>query len=153
MYDYPTSRDNKLLVVYSLDVQGQNPDGSWTRPPVTHNECKYYTITRCGDGVVDAGYESCDPAAPGYSPETCDINTCTPITVQPGNFDLSIKKYAKSEDVFASVDNTENFNYTIVVRNNGTGAVTGTTTVRDNLPPSVLLRATPSGNGWNCVNT
>lgn len=94
--------------------------------------------------------ETCDPLASGFSPETCNVNTCTPITTT-GNFDLSIKKYAKSEDVFASVDNTEEFNYTIVVRNNGTGAVTGTTTVRDLLPAPITLRATPSGNGWTCT--
>jgi hypothetical protein len=54
----------------------------------------------------------------------CTANYTPSVPPTPGNFDLSIKKYAKSEDVFASVDNTENFNYTIVVRNNGTGAVT-----------------------------
>lgn len=75
----------------------------------------------------------------------------TPGTSVTGNFDLSIKKYAKSEDVFASIDNTENFNYTIVVRNNGTGVVTGTTTVRDRLPTPITLRATPTGNGWTCT--
>lgn len=83
MYDYPISRDNKLLVIYSLDVQAQNDDGSWTRPPITHNECKSYTVTRCGDGVVDPGYETCDPAAPGQSPTSCDVATCQPIVQQP----------------------------------------------------------------------
>lgn len=53
--------------------------------------------------------------------------------------------------MFASVDTTENFNYTIVVRNNGTGAVTGMTTVRDTLPAPITLRATPSGNDWTCT--
>ena len=82
----------------------------------------------------------------------CQTNVgINPGTVTTGDFDLSIKKYAKSEDVFASVDNTENFNYTIVVRNNGTGAVTGTTTVRDALPSPIVLRAAPSGNGWTCT--
>jgi large repetitive protein len=82
------------------------------------------------------------------TPCSADYTTTPPVT---GSFDLSIKKYAKSEDVFASVDNTEEFNYTIVVRNNGTGAVTGTTTVRDTLPVPITLRATPSGNGWTCT--
>lgn len=39
------------------------------------------------------------------------------------------------------------------MRNEGTGSVTGTTTVRDNLPPGITLRATPSGNGWTCTPT
>lgn len=76
VYDYPSSRSNPLLVVYSLQVQGQNPDLSWTRPPVTHNECMYYTITRCGDGVVDAGYETCDSGANNGTPGNCNA-TCS----------------------------------------------------------------------------
>lgn len=74
MYDYPTSRSNQLLVIYSLQVQGQNPDLSWTSP-VTHNECMYYTITRCGDGVVDAGYETCDSGANNGTAGNCNL-TC-----------------------------------------------------------------------------
>ena len=49
------------------------------------------------------------------------------------------------------MDNTENFNYTIVVENVGTGKTSGMTTVTDKLSPSVTLRATPSGNGWTCT--
>lgn len=67
------------------------------------------------------------------------------------NFDLRIKKYAKSEDVFAGVSNTEDFNYNVVVENRGTGSVSGVTTVVDTLPSPIVLRATPTGNGWSCT--
>lgn len=104
--------------------------------------------------MVESQYnETCDPAAPGQSLATCDPVTCNPPIIPTSSFDLSIKKYAKSEDVFASIDNTENFNYTIIVRNNGTGAVTGVTTVRDRLPGPIVLRAIPSGNDWTCTGT
>lgn len=82
---------------------------------------------------------------------SCSASYTPTVPPVSSNFDLSIKKYAKSEDVFAPVDTTENYNYTIVVRNNGTGAVTGMTTVRDTLPAPITLRATPSGNGWTCT--
>jgi len=79
----------------------------------------------------------------------CSANySSTPVT---GNFDLRIKKYVKGEDIFASVENTEDFNYNIVVQNVGPGKVSGTTTVRDNLPSPVVLRGVPSGNGWTCT--
>ncbi len=206
-----TGNDFTIAYQTSYDYSNNYPDAS---DDIQHVECQPYYITWCGDGVVDPGYETCDPAAPGQSPTTCSPTTCTPIVTPPvcnpaktgtqpapvlatdtlcnvgtvsafvatasgnttnytwscntntavncsanytvvptstGSFDLSIKKYAKSEDVFASVDNTENYNYTIVVRNNGTGAVTGTTTVKDKLPAPITLRATPSGNGWTCT--
>lgn len=115
------------------------------------------TDTLCTTGTV-SGFASTQSGTTTNYTWSCNTNTAvncsanyTPGNPTPGNFDLSIKKYAKSEDVFASVDNTEQFNYTIVVRNNGTGAVTGTTTVRDRLPAPITLRATPSGNGWTCT--
>lgn len=271
-----TGNDFTIAYQMSYDYSNNYPDAS---DDVSHVECQPYYITWCGDGIVDPGYETCDPAAPGYTPETCSVTTCTPIVpppvngvcdpartgVQPspitagacttgsptgftavgtspikyawnctgnnggstaactasytppvvpvcnpaktgtqaspvlptdtlcnvgtvldfnstvsgnttnytwscntntavncsasynstippvGSFDLSIKKYAKSEDVFANVDNTENFNYTIIVRNNGTGAVTGRTTVRDILPAPIVLAGSPAGNGWTCT--
>ena len=58
-------------------------DGQWNAP-VQHQECILTYPAWCGDGVVDTNRgETCDPQAPGYSPETCDINTCTPITQAP----------------------------------------------------------------------
>ena len=103
---------------------------------------------------TDPNDPTCTPPPP---PPNCDSDDSgaqkDPACVVVANFDLSIKKYAKSEDVFASVDNTENFNYTIVVRNNGTGTVTGLTTVADALPAPIVLRGTPSGNGWTCTGT
>lgn len=53
--------------------------------------------------------------------------------------------------MFASIDNTEDFNYNILVENHGTGVTTGVTTVVNNLPSPVVLRATPTGNGWTCT--
>lgn len=92
---------------------------------------------------------SCNNSAVGgacSASYTCNPNNNT-------NFDLRIKKYAKSEDVFASVFNTEDFNYNIVVENRGTGSTSGITTVVDVLPSPVTLRATPTGNGWTCTGS
>ena len=63
-----------------------------------------------------------------------------------------MKKYVKSDDIFSLVTPTEDFNYNIIVTNEGTGSSTGTTTVRDILPTPVLLQTgkMPSGNGWDC---
>ena len=55
----PASRsyDNFFLqytLTYSTDEAGKNK--------YTHTECKYYEVSRCGDGVVDTSYgETCDP--------------------------------------------------------------------------------------------
>ena len=54
-------------------------DGTWQ----SDNECYNIYAAWCGDGVVDTGHETCDPAAPGYTPETCSVSTCTPIVTPP----------------------------------------------------------------------
>lgn len=69
------------------------------------------------------------------------------------DFDLAIKKYVKGEDVFASVEKTEDFNYNIIVENVGPSKTSGTTTVVDSLPAGVTLNGTPSGNGWSCTTS
>lgn len=98
----------------------------------------------------------CSPSDPNYNPVT---NKCDPavINVVP-SIDLSIKKYVKGDDVFAPILTNEDFNYNIVVQNNGafsTGttsdSTSGTTTVTDTLPSYITLRGTPSGNGWTCT--
>lgn len=95
-----------------------------------------------------------DNSMPSGSEVSCekDSKNIDPavVTYVSTGFDLSIKKYAKSEDVFAVIENNEDFNYTVVVQNNGTGATSGVTTVKDVLPNFITLRAQPSGNGWDC---
>jgi hypothetical protein len=59
IYSIPVSRsyDNFLIkytLTYSTDEAGNNK--------YTHTECKYYEISRCGDGIIDSDYsEECDP--------------------------------------------------------------------------------------------
>lgn len=81
---------------------------------------------------------------------TCNANWGTGSL---GNFDLRIKKYAKGEDVFASIEKNEDFNYNIIAENVGPDPVSGLTTVKDVLPGDITLRAQPSGNGWNCTTS
>jgi uncharacterized repeat protein (TIGR01451 family) len=85
---------------------------------------------------------------------TPDLDDTDPaVILVTGDFDLSVKKYVKSDDIFARVNPTEDFDYNIIVTNNGTGSSTGATVVRDILPEPVVLQSgkLPSGNGWTCV--
>lgn len=52
------------------------------RAPVTHNECKYYTITRCGDGVLDSDQEQCDLGTQNGQPGSTCSATCTPVVLR-----------------------------------------------------------------------
>lgn len=72
------------MIYYDIDYDFSNnfPDTSDDR---SHVECEYYSVTWCGDGVRDPGYEVCDPNDPtraGYGNGGCD-NMCQPITVDP----------------------------------------------------------------------
>lgn len=110
----------------------QNPD------EVDGKQCK-------ADGSMPSGSETaCSEDPRNEDPAVIKIIDSTI------GFDLSIKKYAKSEDVFAVIDNNEDFNYTVVVQNNGTTDTNGVTTMKDVLPEYITLRALPSGNGWDC---
>jgi hypothetical protein len=66
VYDVPASRSfNNLVlkytVTYSTDVAGNNK--------YSHTECKYYEVSRCGDGTVDSDYnETCDDGANNGKP-------------------------------------------------------------------------------------
>ena len=68
--DRPVSRDKKLRVVYQFNVQGQNPDGTWSTP-TAHSDCQYYMITWCGDGVVDK-FTNKNQATVKVNDEVCD---------------------------------------------------------------------------------
>ena len=83
IYSVPVSRsyDNFLIkytLTYSTDKAGNNQH--------THTECKYYEISRCGDGVIDSWswyWEECDP---GDASKTWWWNgwcssSCKPINV------------------------------------------------------------------------
>lgn len=113
------------------------------------------TDTLCTTGTASAFASSQNGTTTNYTwscNNTTSVNCSASYTpAAPQTFDLKIKKYAKSEDIFASVEKTEAFNYNIVVENVGPGKVSNTTTVQDKLPPNVTLRATPSGNGWTCT--
>ena len=142
-----------MLTEYDAD----NNDGTLHDTSVVV-ECSRYNIRWCGDGLVSNG-EACDPAdasRAGWGAGGCSA-LCQPVTVitppTPSNFDLRIKKYAKSEDIFAQIESTEDYNYNVVVQNVGPETTTGITTVVDILPSPIVLRATPTGNGWSCTGT
>ena len=65
----------KYTITYSQDIAGNNK--------VAHTECKYYEISRCGDGVLDADREEqCDEGANNGKPgSTCSID-CKTVTAQ-----------------------------------------------------------------------
>ena len=51
--------------------------------PVSHSECVFYKPAFCGDGVLDAGKETCDPAdasKTGWGAGGCSTS-CQPIPV------------------------------------------------------------------------
>lgn len=83
----------------------------------------------------------------------CSANYTPP---QPNAPDLALKKYVNGSDaqnVAAAVDisNNTTFNYTIEIKNVGSGALnSSTTTVNDPLPAGITLTATPAGTGWIC---
>lgn len=93
-----------------------------------------------------------------YTSAACTTNVTA--NVNPNNrFDLSLKKYidtvvpANDADTVAtaiSKNPNTNFNYKIVVRNEGTGAVVGTTTVTDRIPSGLASTGMPYGSGWAC---
>ena len=92
---------NDFTIGYQIgyDFSNNYPDAS---DDIKHVECQPYYITWCGDGILDTNYETCDPAAPGQSPYTCDVATCQPIVQQP-TCD-KIRVYPKSGDVPLDVD-------------------------------------------------
>lgn len=111
----------------------------------------------CADN--DSNPDDCTNTPPDPPDSDCDDPLPPGVPRDPacvevgGNFDLSVQKKVKSDDVFARVNPTEDFDYTIIVTNNGTGSSTGATIVRDILPSPVILQAgkVPSGNGWTCT--
>ncbi len=68
-------------------------------------------------------------------------------------FDLSLRKYIDSNDAETAIDLAQgaNFNYRIVVTNNGEAAVRGTTFISDTFPTGVeRTLAAITTNGWTC---
>ncbi len=61
---------------------GDQRTREWGPVEQHENECLNYYARWCGDGLITNG-ETCDPAAPGYTPDTCSVTTCTPIAPPP----------------------------------------------------------------------
>jgi len=64
IYSYPPSAADQsydnFVVAFDLMVHGNLANGQQT-PSRNHTECKYYEISRCGDGILDTDYdEACD---------------------------------------------------------------------------------------------
>lgn len=89
MNDHPAVRTNAtkdsydFMLAYVIDYDSSNnyPDAS---DDIRHVECAYYSITWCGDGVLDSEYEICDPNDPSktaWGNGGCS-NTCEPIIIQ-----------------------------------------------------------------------
>ena len=73
----PIKRDkNNLYLEYTI-WYSDSQNGAWS----AEKECKYYEITRCGDGILDPEYgETCDPKDPnktGWGNGGCD-ESCKP---------------------------------------------------------------------------
>ena len=61
----PSKRSyENLYIEYIVTTAGENPNGQElpNAKLSTHKECVYYDVSRCGDGVLDTDYETCDPA-------------------------------------------------------------------------------------------
>jgi len=76
--------NHDFMIYYKIDYDFSNnyPNAS---DDISHVECQYFSVTWCGDGIRDAGYEVCDPSDPtriGWGNGGCD-NSCQPITVNP----------------------------------------------------------------------
>lgn len=67
----PIRKADNLTIKYSVYVQNQNGGEA-----ISHTGCQPYTISWCGDGVVDTEFgEPCDPAAePWKSNGTCRVS-------------------------------------------------------------------------------
>ena len=155
---------NDFTIGYQIgyDFSNNYPDAS---DDIKHVECQPYYITWCGDGIVDTNYETCDPAAPGQSPSTCDVVTCQPITTPPTPV-VSIKKYAKEISAIGDTQTTpiaiargEVFNYYYQLQNTGSVAATGVV-VKDTLPAyltylGAITVMSPTGadvsTDWTCT--
>ena len=69
----PKRLNNNLWIQYIV----RYASNSSKTPVETHVECKYYAISRCGDGILDTEYwETCDPKAQTW----IDNNACDPVT-------------------------------------------------------------------------
>lgn len=86
----PTTRSNPasgqydFMIAYKVNYDKSNnyPDAS---DDISHVECQPYYVTWCGDGVMDAGYETCDPAdskKSGWGAGGCDTS-CKPVATPP----------------------------------------------------------------------
>ena len=86
----PTRAYDNLFIKYTL---WYSTDVAWENR-YAHSECAYYEITRCGDGVLDADYETCDPKDPNKTwwwDGWCD-NSCKPIVNPSTKWKLEIEK-------------------------------------------------------------
>ena len=116
---------NDFTIGYQIgyDFSNNYPDAS---DDIKHVECQPYYITWCGDGVVDPGYETCDPAAPGQSPTTCSPVTCTPIAQPPTCNSITVTPTTGTTPVVSSVScNTSNETSVAIDCGNGAPAIAG----------------------------
>ncbi|MCP4522778.1 MAG: DUF11 domain-containing protein, partial [Candidatus Gracilibacteria bacterium] len=75
-----TVEDHDFVVKYKFDYDYSNnfPDDA---DDVQLGECQYFSVTWCGDGVLDAPYETCDPndvTQAGWGPDGCS-STCSAL--------------------------------------------------------------------------
>lgn len=79
-----TQEDHDFMVYYRVgyDFSNNYPD-AWDDS--YHTECKYYSVSSCGDGVLDPDFEVCDPtdsSKAGWGNGGCN-NSCEPVNVAP----------------------------------------------------------------------
>lgn len=87
---HPTTRTKAtrssydFMIAYDIQYDHSNnyPDSS---DDIVHTECKYYSVSWCGDWVLDSAYEVCDPKDSNkkwWGNGWCDLS-CKPINVEP----------------------------------------------------------------------
>lgn len=71
-----SSYDFKITYETIYDYSNNYKKKNSTADDISTISCKYYSVSWCGDGIVDKEYEECDPKAKGYNESSCDIKTC-----------------------------------------------------------------------------
>lgn len=107
----PSTRTNAkqwnsdFMIAYTIDYDKSDTPND-TSDDTSHVECVYYSVTSCGDGIVDSWYETCDPNDPnktGWGTGWC-TNTCDPIEVVVDKWATCDSLNVSSENVFAGAD-------------------------------------------------
>lgn len=93
------SYDFGIEYTIGFDTSNNYPNAS---DDVSHKECIYYSVTWCGDGILDTGYETCDPNDPnrvGFWALGCNAQ-CQPVNIPGNNPTCQWLTYSRNNNVF-----------------------------------------------------